>query len=153
MVTNFLDLTFEKRIERLQITFAVLTPKSPLSVRGTNQISGRYLRAEFLSWFFENFIEDRKTDELRGNIIFISIGAREQKLWPNKLKTGDGGQSGQQKKFFKSLNFFFSIFFPHRLYFCLSGKLWFIPFGFVMRKLWTILVFGHLEHLPEKNNL
>jgi len=73
-----------------------LTPKGPLSLRGTNGISGKYLRACFLSWFFEFFLEDRKTDYIHGIIIYFSIGTQEQKLCPNKLKIGD---RGLQKKF------------------------------------------------------
>jgi hypothetical protein len=66
-----------------------------LSLRGTNEISGRYLRAEILSVFFENFLDDREPGKLRGNIIFFSFGAREPKLGPNKIKTRE---KGQQKK-------------------------------------------------------
>jgi len=69
-----------------------------LSLWGTNEISGRYLRAEFLSSFFEFFFEDRKTNKLHGNIILFSIGAQEQNLCPNKLKTR---KRGQKKKFAK----------------------------------------------------
>jgi len=56
----------------------------------------KYLWADFLSSFFETFFEDRKTDFLHGNIIIFLIGARKQKLNPNKLKIGE---RGQQKKF------------------------------------------------------
>ena len=129
-----------------------LTPKGPLSLRGTNLFLGRYLRAEILSWLFETFLEDRKSDKLHGNIIFFTIGAREQKLWQISWKQGTGGSLGSKKKIWKILNFFFLKFFTCRLCFCLSGKLWFIWFGFVMKKLWTFLFFGQLEHLFEKNN-
>jgi len=81
-----------------------LTPKGPLSIRGTNGISGRYLQAEFLLRFFEKKFEERKIDKLSGNIIYFSIGAQEQKLCPNKLKTGERGQ--------QKFEFFFGIFFP-----------------------------------------
>jgi len=80
---------------------------------------GRYLRAEFLARFFEFLFENRKTDKFCGNIIIFSIGAQEQKLCPNKLKTRE---RGQQKQFYKNLDFFFE-FSSHRLYFCLSEKL------------------------------
>jgi len=62
--------------------------------------------------------EDRKTNYLHGNIILFAIGAWEQKLSPNKLKTREGGQ---QKKFenLKKKMIFFSL----RLYFCLHRKL------------------------------
>jgi len=77
---------------------------------------------------------------------FFSIGAQEQKLCPNKLKTRE---RGQQKKNWNFEVFFLEVF-SHRLYIFLHVKFWFIPFGFVMRKLWTILFFGQLEHLLEK---
>jgi len=123
-----------------------LTPKGLLSLWGTDEISGRYLRAEFLYWFFETFFEDRRIDKLCGNIIFFSIVAQEQKLCSNKVKLGERGSKKQFAKIW--INFFY-----HTLYFCLSKRLSFIPFRFVMRKLWTILFFGHSKHLPEKNNL
>jgi len=132
-------------IYKSHFTTYILTPKGPLSVWGTNEISGRYLEAEFLLWFFEFFLEDRKTDHLQGNIIFFSINVWEQKLYSNMLKTSS-------KKTFVKNWMFFECFF-HRLYFCLFGKLWFIPFGFVIRKLWTILFWGHLEHLPKEKTL
>ncbi len=56
------------------------------------RFSGKYLRAEIYSFFFETFFEDRKIHYLRGNIIFISIGAYELKLCPNDLKPEDAGQ-------------------------------------------------------------
>jgi len=48
-----------------------LTPKGPLSIRETNGISGRYLHAKFLLWFFETFFEDRKIDCLQGLVNFF----------------------------------------------------------------------------------
>jgi len=49
--------------DRSSATFVCnLTPNGPLSLRGTNGISGRYLWSQFLSWFFETFFEDRKTE-------------------------------------------------------------------------------------------
>jgi len=50
-----------------------LTPKESLSLRGTNEILGRYLRAEFMFLFFETFFEDRKIDKLCRNIIFFQL--------------------------------------------------------------------------------
>jgi len=77
------------------IIYTSLTPKGPLSLQGTNGISGKYLRSQFLSWFFETFFEDRKIDYLCGDIIFFPIDAWEQKLCPNKLKARE---NRQQKK-------------------------------------------------------
>jgi len=47
---------------------------------------------------------------------------------------GDEAKGGEKatNTNLKNFNFFFLNFFSHRLYFCLHGKLWFIPFGFVM---------------------
>jgi len=53
------------------------------------------VHAEFLSRFFETIFEDRKIDQLHGDIILFSIGAQEQKLCSNKFKTWE---RGQQKK-------------------------------------------------------
>jgi len=89
-----LDLTNGKEFEIKTLCVCIqyevsiyLTPKGPLSLQGTNGISGRYLRSQFLSEFFETFFEDRKIDKLHGNIIYFPIGAWEQKLYPNKFKT------------------------------------------------------------------
>jgi len=57
-----------------------------LSLQGTNEISNKYLQSQVWSSFFETFIEDRKIDYLRGDIIFFPISDWEQKLCPNKLK-------------------------------------------------------------------
>jgi len=47
--------------EALEFTHHVsLTLKGPLSVWGTNGILGRYLRPEFVSYFFKTSFEDRK---------------------------------------------------------------------------------------------
>jgi len=100
-------------------------------------------------WFFVmifwNFLEDRKMDYLHGNHIYFSIGAWEQKLCPNKFKTRDRGKGrGVSKFFFSKFEFFWGNFFSYRFYFCLHRKLWSLTFGFVMRKLWTILFFRQL---------
>jgi len=58
-----------------------------------------YLRVEFLLRFFETSFEDRKNDYLQGNIILFSINAQEQKLYPNKLKTGEKGPQKINPKF------------------------------------------------------
>jgi len=51
-------------------------------------------------------LKDRKNNYLHVNIIFFSIGAREQKLCPSKFKTKD---KGQQK--IQDLNLLFLKFF------------------------------------------
>jgi len=42
--------------------------------------------------FFETFCEARQTHKLHGNIIFISIGVQEQKLWHSKPKIEVGAK-------------------------------------------------------------
>jgi len=54
------------------------------------------------------FYKIEKTNYLHGNIIFISFGAEEQKLYHKKPKTELGRQ---QKKIAKSQRNFFFIFF------------------------------------------
>jgi len=106
----------------------LLTPKGPLSLRGTNEISGRYLQVEFLSLFFETFFGDRKTHKLRGNIIFFQSVPGNKSSAQISSKQGRGGSIKHFQKFeLKKIKN------SYRVYFCLSGKLWFIPFGFVMR--------------------
>jgi len=75
-------------------------------------------------------------------IYIFSIGAEEQKLCPNSSKHGREATKIIEFDFLNSL--------PHNLYFCLYRKLLFIPFGFVMGNLRTILFFRQLEHLFEK---
>jgi len=92
----------------------------------------------------EFFWKIEKLNSFTGIYIYISsIGAWEQKLCRKISKQEMGGN----KFFFAKFDFYFFII---EYSFCLNGKFWFIPFGFVMRKLWTILFFGQLKHLPEK---
>jgi len=49
-------------IKSASLLCTILTPKGPLSVWGTNGISGKYLQSEFISWFSETLFEDRKTE-------------------------------------------------------------------------------------------
>jgi len=94
-----------------------LTPKGLLCLWRTNEISGKYLRAEFLSYFFKFYFEDGKNDKLHGNIYFFnSFGARKQKLCP---KQGERGSKKNLQKF----EFFKINFLPHKLYIFLFGKL------------------------------
>jgi len=71
----------------------MLTPKGPLSLRRTNGISGRYLRADFLSWFFETFLEDRKTDYLYGNVNFFQPMPMNKSYVQVSSKNGTGGNN------------------------------------------------------------
>jgi len=63
-----------------------LTPKSPLSPLGTIWSLGKFQWPQFLVKLFETFSRDGKTDQLRGNIIFISTSAHKQKLYHKKPK-------------------------------------------------------------------
>jgi len=67
-----------------------------LSLWGTNEISGRYLWAEILSLFVETFLEDRKTDKLRGNIIFFHSVPGNKSYAQISSKQG---RRGSKKKF------------------------------------------------------
>jgi len=73
-----------------------------LSVWGTNGNLGMYLRADFLKLF----LNIEKMISFVGINIF-SIGAREQKLCPNKFKTRE---KRQQKKIAKIWIFSFEFF-------------------------------------------
>jgi len=86
------------------------------------------------------------------HISFMGIYIFFQLVPGNKSYTQISSNQGNgDNNFFFEIWISFSWMYPScRLYFCLCVKLWFIPFGFVMRKLWTILFFGQLEHLLEK---
>jgi len=94
-----------------------------LSVQGTNGILGRYLWVEFLSLFFETCIEDRKVDKLCGNVMFFQLVHGNKSCAQISAKQGRGSSQKKLQKF---------------------------EFGFVMRKLWRISFWGHVEHLLEK---
>jgi len=113
---------------------------SKWSLRGTNGISGTYLRDDFLSWFLETFLEDRKIDYLHGNINFFQLVPRNKNYAQIRSKEE---RRGNKKKFQFFFFLIYYIVFLHR-------KLWLIPFGFVMRKLWTILFSMQLEQFLEK---
>ena len=88
-----------------------LTPKGPLSPRGTKWILGRYLRSPILVKLSKTFPQVRKSDKLCEYIIFISIGAHMQKLYHKKPKIWFGGQhpgstKKSQKVKKKKFNFF-----------------------------------------------
>jgi len=113
----------------------IYPPKGPFVPLGDNLGPGRFLRSQFVLKFFGIFWSCAVLQELCKYVIFISINAWQQKLWQNKQKWRFVGSI---KKITKSQNKFFWNFYHQRLYFCLHMKLWFILFGLVMRKLWTI---------------
>jgi len=62
-------------------------------------------------------------------------------------KLGRPGSKKNPQKIGKKKLYIFS----YRLFFCLNGKLSFIPFRLVMWKLWRFLFWRQLKHLHEKN--
>jgi len=68
-----------------------LTPKGPLSIRGTNEFRPCTYGLNFCYDFLKLFLKIKKLISFMG-IQFFSIGAQEQKLCPNKLKTKERGQ-------------------------------------------------------------
>jgi len=93
----------------------------------------------FFIWIFEFLFEEKINSYIKilkiydlGHMILISISAQEQNLCYHMLKKQFIGQHKNSKYFF-----------PHTKYFCLYGKLLFIPLGLVMRKLWRVLFSRH----------
>jgi len=112
----------------------LLAPKEPCLFRGQMGFWAGTYGCNFCHDFFNLLLKIEKL------IIFVGIYIFFQSVPGNKSYAQSNSKQrrgGNKKKieFKKRIEFFL----PHRLYIFLHGNLWFIPFGFVMRKLWTIL--------------
>jgi len=94
----------------------------------------------------KHILEVEKLKSFVRILLFFQSMPKNKSYTPISSKQRKGGN----KKTLQNFELYFLNFFSHMSYFFLFEDLWFIPFGFVMRKLFAILFFGHLEHLPKK---
>jgi len=106
-------------------------------------------RLNFFPDFLKLFFKTEKLISFVGIYIFFQLVPRNKSYAQIRSKQG---REGSKINFVRIWIFFIEFFTMDYIIF-LSGKLLFIPFGFVMRKLWTISFFRYLKHLAEKINL
>jgi len=119
---------------------ASLSPKGPLFPWRTNGISGRYLWAEFLSWFFENFLRKEKMNSFKAYNFFQSVPG-------NKSYAEISSKQGSAKKNSKfEFKFFFFVYYIFSTWKAFIHSIW-ICYEKVMDNLIFVAI---KEHILEK---